>query len=98
MIKPEMVSDELIEAAEAGCGMGCGAWDCVDEKEVAAAILNAAIEAGLVSPPVWVVSGFTTGEIVSLHNCKAEADEEAKRMHDDTEHAYIVEHWKGQTE
>lgn len=51
MITPGDISDELIEKAEAECDYNVGAWDCADPKEIAAAILNAAIEAGLVSPP-----------------------------------------------
>ena len=53
-------------------------------------IINAAIEAGLVSPPCWAVtrpgSQITWGPL-SL--------EQAKRM---VLHDEVIEHWKGQTE
>ena len=34
------ISDEDVEAVEEEVGMGCGAWDCVNPKEIVAASLK----------------------------------------------------------
>jgi hypothetical protein len=49
MIKPSDITDEQIEAAEQSIESKLDAWNCAS-REIVAAILNAAIEAGLVSP------------------------------------------------
>ena len=36
------VSDEVLKSIEYEVGMGCGAWDCVEAKEIIAAAWNAA--------------------------------------------------------
>lgn len=90
-IKPEDVSEVLISWAEDSVGLGNGAWDCVDVQELCAAIINAAIEAGLVSPPCHFIaypSGmpvmYEPGEPIQIYPGKC------------SEHHH--RHWKGQTE
>lgn len=39
-VEPEDITPEMVEAVEAAVGMGSGAWDCVDPKEIIAAALN----------------------------------------------------------
>ncbi len=40
MVDPKDIEDEFVDEVEHDCGMGCGAWDCVDPKEVIAAAIN----------------------------------------------------------
>ena len=86
-IKPEDIDDEAFES------MGGDYWaDFGMEKEEMADILNAAIEAGLVSPPCWVMRcyGRMTKDMSSEPNIYPS-------RRDDTE-AVSYEHWKGQRE
>lgn len=97
MITPEDISDEMIAKAKAECAYNVGSWDVADPTEIAAAILNAAIEAGVVSPAIWNVVDLASGEIVATYESRDEALSEAAKM------ALLrrncsVEHWKGQTE
>ncbi len=39
-IEAKDVSDADVEAVEEAVGLGCGAWDCEDPKEIIAASLN----------------------------------------------------------
>jgi hypothetical protein len=50
MIKPGDITDELIESVEAKVECDLGGWLHVPTRPLVTAILNAAIEAGLVSP------------------------------------------------
>lgn len=54
MIKPEDIPNEVVRKI------------LLDDtyENVVAAILNAAIEAGVVSPPVWAIRNMKTGEII----------------------------------
>jgi hypothetical protein len=54
-MKPEEVTDEIIEAVENSVGMGVGGWDMVDPREIIAASVNA------------VVNGILAGEVVNSH-------------------------------
>lgn len=61
------------------------------------AFLNAAVEAGVVSPPVWNVVNLASSQIVATFESRSEAESEAARQ------ALLrrncaVEHWKGQAE
>ena len=105
-IKPEDIGAEIIDAVEDKCGCGSGAWDCIPETELIAAILNAAIEAGLVSPPVWAVIAdedspdFKNAEgpinPVYLTTTKQEAEFRIREDILDVKKTR-VEHWKRQT-
>ena len=88
-IKPEDIGAEIIDAVEDKCGCGSGAWDCIPETELIAAILNAAIEAGLVSPPVYCVR--RNGELRKFDSGEVKVFSGKPWAHD-------TEHWKGQTE
>ena len=92
MIKPGDISDELIEKAEAECKYNTGEWDCADGKEVAAAILNAAIKTGVVSPPVRILRsrfGVLDRTYLFIDDNKAQSHASPGDS---------SEHWKGQTE
>lgn len=39
-IKPADISDGFVAMVEEECGMGSNAWDCVDPKDIIAAVLN----------------------------------------------------------
>jgi hypothetical protein len=90
MIKPEDISDEAFDEMNGDYYSDFGM-----DKEDFAAILNAAIEAGVVSPPCWVVrDGF--GDIVThrrAFTAKAFASYESGHRPE-----YAIEHWKGQVE
>jgi len=93
MIKPEDIPNELEEMCQAIEWFQCGDTD----KPAIAAILNAAIEAGVVSPAVWNVVDIASSQIVATFESRSEAESEAARQ------ALLrrncaVEHWKGQTE
>jgi hypothetical protein len=88
-ITADMISEELTDAASEGCGMYPGAWDCVDPKEIAAAILNAAIEAGLVSPPGWITRD-QFGNIDRIYDGTIVVRSKKPPWEEG------VEHWKGQ--
>lgn len=94
MITPEDISDEMIAKAEAECNYNVGGWEAADPTEVAAAILNAAIEAGVVSPSIWNVIDLASGEIVATYQSRNDAlSEAAKRAL--LRQNCSVEHWKG---
>lgn len=95
MITPGDISDELIEKAEAECDYNVGAWDCADPKEIAAAILNAAIEAGVVSPPVYCTRD-NQGNLLDyeVYGLWTSPDGAESQIRGDC----TAEHWKGQTE
>lgn len=62
-VKPEDVPDELIDDIEASVGDLSYMWDSIDPKSIISATINAAIDAGLVSPPVYVVRNLKTGKL-----------------------------------
>ena len=96
MITPGDISDELIEKAEAECDYNTGEWDCADPKEIAAAILNAAIEAGVVSPACYcgrkAFGSVAVGPIIEHEGIPILWAPGANPQN------VITEHWKGQTE
>lgn len=83
MIKFEDITDELIESIEKGV-------NTLDTRKVVAEILNTAIEAGLVSPPVYVIRDNSSDH---FHAFMITKDEIPKY-----EHIGAIEHWKGQTQ
>ena len=85
VIKPEDVTNDIFE------GMNSLLSDQYILKHQIAAILNTAIDAGLVSPPVWVCRTQwgelnTAAAFVSRENAEKYKNE-----------ADRIEHWKGQT-
>jgi hypothetical protein len=40
MIPPIVVDDDVVQAVELEVGMGCGAWDMVDPKEIIRAVVK----------------------------------------------------------
>lgn len=97
MITPEDISDELIARATDYILANVGRTQSPTDEERIAAILNAAIEAGVVSPAVWNVVDIASSQIVATFESRSEAESEAARQ------ALLrrncaVEHWKGQTE
>lgn len=87
MIKPEDISDDAFKACF-GPDLGIDVEDLAD-------ILNAAIEAGLVSPPVYAVrddqGNLLDYEVYGLWS----NPDAAESQH---EGDYAAEHWKGQRE
>ena len=57
-------------------------------------ILNAAIEAGIVSPPVWAIRNIKTGALVERRGVPVFVLDGNPTDSD----LWIKEHWKGQTE
>jgi hypothetical protein len=88
-IKPEDISDDI------AVDILLSAQDCAFPPSVVAAILNAAIEAGVVSPPCHVVRD-TVGKIVCTTVCGMKTNNivviQGKPFRPNHEH------WKGQTE
>ncbi len=84
MIKPGDIPDDLAVFA--------ASWSDISprqSRDMTAAILNAAIEYGVVSPPCYAVRD-KNGELVSTYTVYT-----AKMR---KEHGDILEHWKGQDE
>lgn len=46
----EAMTDDFREAVEFRVGMGAGAWDTVDPREICAAVIEEALARGLVTP------------------------------------------------
>ena len=89
MIKPEDVPDLLMESLNA-----CETCDHTERRDIAA-ILNAAIEAGVVSPPVYCTrddhGNLLDYDVYGLWTSPDGAESQHKED-------YTAEHWKGQTE
>jgi hypothetical protein len=81
-IKAEDVPSEFVGYGVKGCGP--------ISKDLISEILNHAIEAGLVSPPVWAIIDWE-GDAIGLY----ETQNEAEHYKD---HGETVAVWKGQTE
>jgi hypothetical protein len=87
-IKPEDVTDKLaIGLFHNVAGVTLDAC-----KYNVAAIINAAIEAGVVSPPCWIAR-MSNGQLVSGTVYPSKDDADRYKWTSDN-----VEHWKGQTE
>jgi hypothetical protein len=88
MIKPEDITDELV-------------MDRIDDEvtrswpDFIARRLNAAIETGIVSPPVFTVRDKAGNLLDDAAYGLYASPESAESKHED---GYIAEHWKGQTE
>lgn len=90
MIKPGDIPEKLIELAEDYIRVDVGHFQAATSEEKAAAILNAAIEAGLVSPAVWAYRD-EYGNFHRLHDGSIVLTPEKRDWK-------AIEHWKGQTE
>jgi hypothetical protein len=88
-IKPEDISDEAFDEMDGDYYSDFGM-----DKEDFAAILNAAIEAGVVSPPCYALRKSENGEL--LTRFRVYTSREA--ANDCAPYRCKVEHWKGQTE
>lgn len=60
MIRPEDIPQSLMDATF----RHTESYTEAGQRRDIAAILNAAIEAGVVSPPVWAIRNIKTGEII----------------------------------
>lgn len=90
VIKPSDIPDELESMCQGIEWFQCGDMD----KPAVAAILNAAIEAGLVSPPCYVWR--FNGEL--QRDANGEPTVWSSRGLDSPDGSISYEHWKGQTE
>lgn len=94
-IKPESISKEqaeqFAELMDADFGRFIHDYQAIPVDKIA----NALIEAGIVSPPVWVIKedGVIVSGCFSSHK-KAVAYRDSLWQSE----KYAVEHWKGQTE
>ena len=93
MIKPEEIPNELEDMCQSIEWFQSGDMD----KPAVAAILNAAIEAGVVSPAIWNVVDLASSQIVGTYENRSEAESVAARQ-SLLRRNCAVEHWKGQTE
>lgn len=89
MIKPEDVSSDLEDVIN---GLD-GPTGYLDSEDIAA-ILNAAIKAGIVSPPCWVMR--FNGEL--QQDANGEPTVWPSRGLDSPDGGISYEHWKGQKE
>ena len=90
MIKPEDISDEAFDEMDGDYYSDFGM-----DKEDFAAILNAAIEAGVVSPPCWEVVGETLNTVTVF---KRQEDAARWVEVDNGFRKCEMRHWKGQAE
>lgn len=89
-IKPEDVPEEFFNRASTDF---LSVWE--DEALVdVAGILNAAIEAGLVSPPCYALRKPDNGGLLTQHRVYTSRES----ANDAAPYRHNVEHWKGQTE
>jgi hypothetical protein len=91
MIKPDDIPNDLEEMCQAIEWFQCGDTD----KPAIAAILNAAIEAGVVSPPCWEVVGET------IHNVTVFKRQDDARRWVEADRGFRkseMRHWKGEAE
>ena len=90
MIKPEDISDEAFDEMDGDYYSDFGM-----DKEDFAAILNAAIEAGVVSPPCWEVVGETLNTVTVF---KRQEDAARWVEVDNGFRKCEMRQWKGQAE
>ena len=94
-IKPEDVTDQHIKQIKDYLESQIG-WPLMPDNSQLATLANALIQAGIASPPVWVIRNQMTGE---LNGCYLVDDiqlvSDATRYLDDD---CKYEHWKGQAE
>lgn len=82
IIKPKDIPDEMM-----GDGRSCFC-------DFLAAVLNHAIEVGVVSPPVWAIRNIKTGALVERRGVPVLVLDGNPTDSD----IWTKEHWKGQTE
>ena len=94
-IKPEDVTDQHIKQIKDYLESQIG-WPLMPDNSQLATLANALIEAGIVSPPVWVVRDGPNGWL--------QTDEDNMSLYLSQTNTNILpqnyryEHWKGQTE
>jgi hypothetical protein len=88
-IKPEDVTDNHIKQIKDYLEGQFG-WPLMPDNSQLATLANALIEAGIVSPPVWVGRSTVNGKLLNL-TCR-------KSTKPNTGELIEFEHWKGQTE
>jgi len=90
MIKPEDIPDSLVGYQDGPDWISYGM-----DKEEFASILNDAIEAGVVSPPCWDIVHSDGFKSTTVYKTKEYAEQVCYPC---VGQAWIVTHWKGQTE
>ena len=88
-IQPEDVTDQHVAKLESYL-KGRHDWVRMSDNAQLALMANALIEAGIVSPPVWVARSTVSGKLLNL-TCR-------KSTKPNTGELIEYEHWKGQTE
>jgi hypothetical protein len=86
-IKPEDVTKENVAHIEDYLRSQSD-WLLMPDNAQLATLANALIEAGVVSPPVWVGRSTVSGKLLN----------QTSRKFIKTDGDCIYEHWKGQTE
>jgi len=86
-IKPEDVTDNHIKQIKDYLEGQFG-WPLMPDNAQLATLANALIEAGIVSPPVWVARSTVSGNLLN----------KTSRKYIEPDSDYTYEHWKGQTE
>ena len=86
-IKPEDVTDNHIKQIKDHLESQIG-WPLMPDNSQLATLANALIEAGIVSPPVWVGRSSVSGNLLN----------KTSRKYIEPDGDYTYEHWKGQTE
>jgi hypothetical protein len=89
-IKPESITqqqaEQFAELMDVDFGRFLHDYQAIPVDKIA----NALIEAGIVSPPVWVARSTVSGKLLNL-TCR-------KSTKPNTGELIEYEHWKGQTE
>jgi hypothetical protein len=88
-IKPEDVTDNHIKQIKDYLEGQIG-WPLMPDNSQLATLANALIEAGIVSPAVWVARSTVSGKLLNL-TCR-------KSTKANTGELIEYEHWKGQAE
>ena len=87
-IKPESITkqqaEKFAELMDADFGRFLNDYAAIPIEKIA----NALIEAGIVSPPVWVGRSSVSGNLLN----------KTSRKYIEPDGDYTYEHWKGQTE
>jgi hypothetical protein len=86
-IKPEDVTDNHIKQIKDYLEGQIG-WPLMPDNSQLATLANALIQAGIVSPPVWVARSTVSGNLLN----------KTSRKYIEPDGDYTYEHWKGQTE
>lgn len=88
-IKPEDVTEEHIKQIKDHLESQIG-WPLMPDNAQLATLANALIDAGIVSPPVWVARSTVSGKLLNQTS--------RKFIKTDGGESIKYEHWKGQAE